>query len=151
MGTHDFLALLFEWRGRINRAQYWIAWIFYAFYFGATVFAYFIASLFMTFASSTVGILFMLLAVLLSPMVVSAVFVSIKRLHDRDKSGWWVLVFYAAPAVLNGIGPHTNAESLFSLAVFVLSIWGFIELGCLRGTLGPNRYGSDPLVADAKR
>jgi uncharacterized membrane protein YhaH (DUF805 family) len=30
---------------------------------------------------------------------------------------------------------------------FAVLVWAFVELGCLRGTLGPNRFGPDPLVA----
>ena len=25
------------------------------------------------------------------------------------------------------------------------SIWGFVVMGCLKGTVGPNKYGDDPL------
>jgi uncharacterized membrane protein YhaH (DUF805 family) len=32
---------------------------------------------------------------------------------------------------------------------FGITVWAFIELGCLRGTRGPNRYGPDPLSAPA--
>jgi uncharacterized membrane protein YhaH (DUF805 family) len=35
---------------------------------------------------------------------------------------------------------------LASIAMIVLVIWAFIELGCLRGTPGPNRFGPDPLA-----
>jgi len=28
---------------------------------------------------------------------------------------------------------------------FAITVWAFVELGCLRGTLGPNQYGPDPL------
>ena len=28
------------------------------------------------------------------PMLVSGIAVGIKRLHDRNKSGWWLLLFY---------------------------------------------------------
>jgi uncharacterized membrane protein YhaH (DUF805 family) len=48
----------------------------------------------------------------------------IKRWHDRDKSGWFVLV---------------------NLIPFVGPIWVLVELGFLRGTAGPNRFGPDPL------
>ena len=48
-------------------------------------------------------------------------FVHIKRFHDRDKSGWWVLI---------GLIPIIGA------------IWLLIELGFLKGTPGPNRFGS---------
>jgi uncharacterized membrane protein YhaH (DUF805 family) len=36
---------------------------------------------------------------------------------------------------------------LFSLASLAISIWAFVELGCLRGTAGPNKYGPDPLAS----
>jgi len=32
------------------------------------------------------------------------------------------------------------------LASFALTIWGFVEIGCLRGTAGSNTYGPDPLL-----
>ena len=47
--------------------------------------------------------------------------ISIKRFHDRDKSGWWVLL-----SLIPIIGP----------------IWLFIELGFLPGTPGTNRFGA---------
>ena len=50
----------------------------------------------------------------------------VKRWHDRDKTGWWVLVN------LTGIG------ILYNLAV----------LGFVKGTNGPNRLGEDPLGVD---
>ena len=32
------------------------------------------------------------------------------------------------------------------LAIFIIvGLWFFVELGCLRGTVGPNQYGPDPL------
>jgi uncharacterized membrane protein YhaH (DUF805 family) len=34
---------------------------------------------------------------------------------------------------------------IFGLVILVLSLWGLIELGFLRGTVGPNQYGPDPL------
>ncbi len=49
---------------------------------------------------------------------------SVKRLHDRNHSGWFLLV---------GMIP------------LIGWIWFFIEVGCMRGTLGPNRYGEDSL------
>ena len=46
-----------------------------------------------------------------------------KRCHDRDKSAWWLLV---------------------ALIPVVGQIWWLVELGCLRGTDGRNRFGIDP-------
>ena len=53
--------------------------------------------------------------------------VSGKRWHDRDKSAWWMLI---------------------SLVPIIGIIWAFVENGCLRGTVGPNAFGPDPLLDD---
>jgi uncharacterized membrane protein YhaH (DUF805 family) len=50
----------------------------------------------------------------------------VKRYHDRDKSGWWVLII---------------------LIPVVGYAWFFVECGFLPGTSGPNRFGPDPLSA----
>jgi uncharacterized membrane protein YhaH (DUF805 family) len=52
--------------------------------------------------------------------------VGIKRFHDRNKSGVWVLIIFVP--VIGGL-------------------WYLIECGFLRGTPGPNDYGPDPLAA----
>jgi uncharacterized membrane protein YhaH (DUF805 family) len=73
---------------------------------------------------------------------------TIKRLHDRDKSGWWIVAFLIAPPLLRGIADRFDEWSVvavvFSLAAMVLTVWGFVELLFLRGTSGPNRFGPDP-------
>jgi uncharacterized membrane protein YhaH (DUF805 family) len=94
---------------------------------------------------------FFMLALLALPVWVSGLAVGIKRLHDRDKSGWWILLFYFGPQVLNGLATAAGENEqilslLLSTAGFALTIWAFVELGCLRGTLGPNRFGPDPLA-----
>ena len=55
--------------------------------------------------------------------------VSVRRLHDRDLSGWWYL------GVLVG--------SFIPFIGVVVSI-GFLVLMCLPGTPGDNRFGPDP-------
>ena len=45
---------------------------------------------------------------------------TVKRWHDRNKSGLWVLI-----GIIPLIGP----------------LWAFIENGLLPGTAGPNQYG----------
>jgi uncharacterized membrane protein YhaH (DUF805 family) len=79
---------------------------------------------------------------------ISAFAIGVKRLHDRDRSGWWILLFYVAPSVLGGAGNTTDgalASGILGLAALVFSLWGLVELGFLRGTVGPNRFGLDPL------
>ena len=55
--------------------------------------------------------------------------VTVRRLHDRDMSGWWYL------GVLVG--------SMIPFIGFLISI-GFLVLMFLPGTPGPNRFGPDP-------
>lgn len=84
---------------------------------------------------------------------------SVKRLHDRDRTGWWVVaqvlaVFLAAISVIVAIAMATGQMPIWyvvavaaCLVAMVLSVWLFVEIGFLRGTKGPNRYGPDPLGA----
>jgi hypothetical protein len=49
---------------------------------------------------------------------------------------------------------HAAAPALqyaLALAAFALTIWGFVEIGCLRGTSGSNTHGPDPLVRANRR
>jgi uncharacterized membrane protein YhaH (DUF805 family) len=71
---------------------------------------------------------------------------TVRRLHDRNKSAWWLLVFYLLPSVLQGISEKTGELGIvLNIAGVTIWIWAVFELGVLRGTVGPNRYGPDPL------
>jgi uncharacterized membrane protein YhaH (DUF805 family) len=75
--------------------------------------------------------------------------VSIKRLHDRNKSGWWVIPFIVATGLYSEFGDRLAgswAKPFVGLAAFVLFIWSLAEMYWLRGTRGPNRFGPDPLA-----
>jgi uncharacterized membrane protein YhaH (DUF805 family) len=78
----------------------------------------------------------------------------VKRLHDRNKSGWWMVPFVIVPILLpkagDWFGDSTLAE-LLMLAMAALGLWGLVEMLGLKGTSGPNRFGPDPLQATAKR
>jgi uncharacterized membrane protein YhaH (DUF805 family) len=39
----------------------------------------------------------------------------------------------------------TEIELAFDLAALAMLAWAFVELACLRGTTGENRFGPDPL------
>lgn len=76
--------------------------------------------------------------------------VTIKRLHDRDRSALWYLIYGIAPPGLFIAATYFYTTGSFVLATipYVLSFvglfWVIIELGCLRGTAGPNRFGPAP-------
>ena len=77
---------------------------------------------------------------------------NIKRLHDRDRNGWWIIPFVYLPwlgdlilRVSGGVSIHwLNVVLHFTL--LALNLWGSVELLFLRGTVGDNRFGPDPLA-----
>ena len=74
---------------------------------------------------------------------------SIKRLHDRNKSAWWMIPFFLVPALSEQFGgrlPDSHAVLTVSLIASALWLWGLVEMGWLKGTAGPNRFGADPLA-----
>jgi uncharacterized membrane protein YhaH (DUF805 family) len=156
----SFGQVLFGFSGRINRAKYWLAAVFWTVVFILLVGIILVIigrgssdfsgdDIGAVIASLGLGIL--LFVVVLIPMLVSWLAVGIKRLHDRDRSGWWIVLFYFVPAVLDGIGRSSQSDLIalvLSLAGFGIAIWGLVELGFLRGTVGPNRYGPDPLSVE---
>ena len=91
--------------------------------------------------------------------------VMVKRLHDRDRSAWWVAVFFGIPLLVvlatvliaQALAPNGDLNRLpyfpILMTSFVigglLNMWGNIELYFLRGTDGDNRYGPDPLAVRA--
>ncbi len=113
----DLMSLYLSGKGRISRKVYWLASL-------PLAALWILCELLKEDASgSAAGIM---LPVVLIASIVPNLMLSIKRLHDRDKSGWFVVV-----GVIPVLGP----------------LWLLDELGFLRGTVGPNRFGADPLAA----
>ena len=76
---------------------------------------------------STLGTLaFGILGLFYLAILVPAIAVQVRRFHDQDKSGWFVLLNFV---------PYVG-----SLIVFVFM--------CLDGTKGENRFGPDPKMDD---
>jgi uncharacterized membrane protein YhaH (DUF805 family) len=84
---------------------------------------------------------------LLSLSFFSIVAVAIKRLHDRDKPGWWAIPFVFLPVLLSSAATDlvTPSAGVLQACSGLLLLWGFVELACLSGTRGPNKFGPDPL------
>jgi uncharacterized membrane protein YhaH (DUF805 family) len=80
--------------------------------------------------------------------------ISIKRLHDRDKSAWWMVPFFAVPGLYNQFAdrlPDSPADLPLALVASGLCLWGFIEMYCLKGSRKTNRFGADPLTPPPPR
>jgi uncharacterized membrane protein YhaH (DUF805 family) len=98
--------------GRAGRAEYW--W-----FFLANLIVYFVLG----FLSSMAGTVFTVLMVLYALAIfLPSLGVTIRRLHDTNRSGWWIFI---------GVVPVIGA---IALLVFYAS----------QGTGGENRYGAAP-------
>lgn len=166
----DWTWYLFSFKGRINRARMWLALLVimcWMIFLGLVVLA--ISSLFGDVKSFRLGIddiflildpttyrslskadLIPFLAKLIGmPLFVWVYFAtSIKRLHDRDKSGWWMVPFFVAPGLYNQFADRLGDSALLMLPAaiaFVFLIWGFVEMYLLRGSRKTNRFGPNPL------
>jgi len=109
--------------GRASRAEYWF---FFLFNVGVMVVAVFLDQLLGTgvdldSSGSDTGLLTLIWYLV---EVLPSISVSVRRLHDRNRSGWWYFFVFVPVA-----GPIT------------LLIWY-----CMRGTSGDNRFGPDPLA-----
>ena len=124
---------LFSGSGRLNRGQFWFSILFYI--VGALLVAAILALLWQvipgergddgSFNVSGVRAIPYLVVIFGYFIVLtwSGICIGIKRYHDRNKSGAWVLIQFVP---------------------IIGSLWYLIETGFLRGTPGPNAYGSDP-------
>ena len=82
------------------------------------------------------------------PMLVSWFAVGIKRLHDRDQSGWWILLFYFGPAVASGLGHNSGSVALTLVMALVsigITVWCSSCSRVCAERADHNQYGSDPL------
>jgi len=113
----DLTSLYFSSQGRIPRKVYWLASL-------PLIALYLVAELLIEGQPSLWHALVALIILLV--LLVASSALAIRRLHDRDKSGWFVLI-----GLIPVIGP----------------IWLLVELGFLRGSEGENRFGPDPLAA----
>lgn len=146
-----------QFRGRAPRAEYW--W----FYLGTVIVGIVLGLIDRMFGTKGALADLANLALLL-PWIS----VTVRRLHDTDRSGGWLLIFVGAFALiivmaaisgmvaLGGLGPRTGpptAVALTGLIVAVLLVLGasitFLVLMVLPGTQGPNRYGPDPYGPDS--
>ena len=142
------LATYFTFSGRTSRLGYWrlqVPLILFA--------AVFWCGGFLLAELTGVDWLSGLGVVALLPLVWAVTALYFRRLHDRNKSGWWMVPFYFGPLAIDlavytlaGHGENQTA-GLIALAGLALWIWAFVEVGLLGGTRGPNRFGPDPRTA----
>lgn len=166
----DWASYLFSFEGRINRAKYWLAGLVIlggmialaglvltaglAFRWPVS-FGYNIDDVFgIVDPNSYRSLSWSQLPLTAVKAAGTALFVwvycaaSVKRLHDRDKSAWWMLPYFFLPGLCNQFAdrlPDSYWCLLLTVPMALLYLYGFIEMGFLSGTRHPNRYGPNPL------
>jgi|SRR6476646_11650404 uncharacterized membrane protein YhaH (DUF805 family) len=145
----DYVWFLLGFKGRTNRARYavvqlalltfWLTlWLKFSFHF-----------------SSQWEALHWVVAI---TMIWVNAATTVKRLHDRNRNGWWavaILVVNGVSYVYYGLffGLYFGVDIsiakelllvMLAVALSLLQTWVVIELFFLIGTDGPNRFGPDP-------
>jgi len=119
-GMVSMLKIFFSFKGRSRRGLFWGVWL-------SVIAVSFIAwniyeRLSLTNKVSLISIIILLSTSLICLWIGLAV--QIKRWHDRNKSGWMILI---------------------NLIPIIGLIWVIIDLGFLKGTTDPNKYGAPQL------
>ena len=141
-----------DFSGRAPRAEYW--W-----FVLATIIAYIVVMI----VDSILGLDGMagpyglLSLVLMLALLVPSLSVTVRRLHDTNRSGWWMLVaiipyfimgVLAGGAIASGSMGALAGVGLISLVALAGAIVLLVFM-VLPGTTGDNRFGADPYGSDA--
>lgn len=108
-----------DFQGRSRRKEYWM---FFLGYLIVAVLLGVIGGVFGSAGEGASGLFLVLFGIFVLAIFIPALAVQVRRFHDQDRSGWFVL--------LNFI-PYVGG-----LIVLVFMV--------LEGTRGPNRFGPDP-------
>ena len=131
-------------KGRSPRAEYW--W----FYLGTVI-----VGVILGFLGGITGIGRTLADAANLGLFVPWIAVTVRRLHDTDRSGWWMLgliggaVALIAFMAMLGASLTASRAGFFTMGIVaILAIGGamitFFVFMVLPGTEGSNRYGADP-------
>jgi len=143
-GLFEFL---FGAGGRINRAKYWRSVLIF-------IAAGLMTAVILFTAASIAAPLFVIVVVLvLIPWLLWGFSITTERLHDRDKSAWWLVAFYLVPGVLDQTAKATWLAGsagmvlhyILALTAFALTIWDLSKSAACAvppaGTdMGPTRW-----------
>lgn len=115
-----FTQKLFSFQGRLRRRDYWLL----SFLMIGVMIVIFILGAVMGIdvsRDSGEAALLQLVATLI--VLWPSLALGVKRCHDRNQSGWWLLIEFIP---------------------LVGGLWALVNLGILDGTQGPNRFGRSP-------
>jgi uncharacterized membrane protein YhaH (DUF805 family) len=144
----DYARLLFSFKGRINRARYLVVQL--------ALLAFWLTSIKYQLHFPSQWQAFDLVVAVTLIWINTAT--TAKRLHDRNRSGWWAAAIFIVNRLCYayyglffglsfGVDISIAGELPLVMLVVALSLLQtgiFIELFFLIGTDGPNRFGPDP-------
>ncbi|EGF90181.1 hypothetical protein ABI_31960 [Asticcacaulis biprosthecium C19] len=155
-----------DFNGRARRAEYWQFWL-------ANFILFFVLDILGMMASDAgKGMIGMVKILLCLGLLLPNIAVAVRRLHDTNRTGWWILlpsgVLFVSMILFIGIQGAAYMQTLQGLSGYTLQdqigqagavfgnliMWVFLPtwLAALvtfifhvsPGTAGPNRFGADP-------
>ncbi len=132
--------------GRAPRSEYWWFQLFYYLVLLGGIALIMLASG-LLFSSQGSGfgavtiILYVIVGLVALALTLPSISVMVRRFHDRNLSGWWVLAVFVVPGIFSVIGTEIPGL-IITVVSFVITV--------LRGTDGPNKYGPDPLNPESR-
>ena len=118
-----------DFSGRSRRKEYWMFFLFnmlVALFVWGLLAVTFFAGLSETEMTVIMTPVFVVYGLLVLALIIPGIAVTVRRLHDIDRSGWSILL---------GLIPIVGAILL-------------IVFYCTEGTPGPNRFGDDPKAGE---
>ncbi|QLC21712.1 DUF805 domain-containing protein [Parasphingopyxis sp. CP4] len=96
-------------------------------------------------AGGAIMVIFGLAIIISLAFIIPSIAVSVRRLHDTNRSGWWLLAPLAGYVlVFLGAGMESGAITMIGMLIAIGFAITLIVFYFLDGTPGPNRYGEDP-------
>ena len=152
-----------EFSGRSRRMEYWM-WVLFQFLIGLGVIVLMMllggSALLSGDPTAMVAVgglallIYALYGILGLVFLIPSLAVAVRRLHDTNRSGWWILAPLAPYLlVIVAASMAVSSPDSASIAGMIALLGGLAALGLwltllvfmfLEGTKGPNQYGPDP-------
>lgn len=135
-------SLTFTHKGRATRSQFWSSTFFITVYGVVFSIACMLAAEHLPRTISNILYGLMLIWYLVSTVIFLQV--GARRLHDTGKSGWWLLIYYVASAVLSRLPLEGELAFIMGIGILIYFVVILVFL-CTKSDPIPNKYG-DPVA-----
>jgi uncharacterized membrane protein YhaH (DUF805 family) len=147
-----------EFSGRSRRKEYWLYALFlvilWAIFFGV-LFGVAGSALLaggrggagaLLAGGGTIMIVALLGVIVWLGLLIPSLAVAVRRLHDTERSGWWLGGYIIVAMLNNVVTSATGGGGLARITMVAVLVYAvtLLVFFCFDGTKGPNRYGPDP-------